>query len=183
MFFKMRSAYSVAAISAVLTVAAVASAKYKAGNPEILVHAKGPLGLRIDGKSHKLSIEEGEKSVTFRTFVNTIDTGNGMRNEHMQKRLGQILDITLTVPKDKADPKKSGSVGGLLNFHGVSKPVTVNYTVDGSHVNAKFSFNVFDHFPVNDKFSKDDQDKLLCNTGVCAKPGVDVEVNFDVKNE
>lgn len=192
MFFKMRSAYSVAALSAVLTVAAVASAAYKAENASVVVHAKGPLGLNIDGKSSKLIVEETDKSVTFKTFLNTIDTGNGMRNTHMQKRLGhghnakgdevEMFAITLSVPKDKVDSKKGGSVTGTLTFHGVSKPVKVDYSIDGSkHVSAKFELNVFDHFPVTPKFSQDEKDKLLCNTGVCAKPEVKVEVSFDLK--
>ena len=192
MFFKMRSAYSVATISAILTAAAVASAAYKAENPSVVIHAKGPLGLNIDGKSSKLVVEEGDKTVSFKTFLNTIDTGNGMRNTHMQKRLGhgfnadgkevEMFEIKLSIPKDKVDSKKSGSVTGNLSFHGVSKPVKVEYSIDGSkHVSAKFEFNVFDHFPVTPKFSADDKDKLLCNTGVCAKPEVKVEVSFDLK--
>lgn len=192
MFFKMRSAYSVAATSAILTVAAVASAAYKAENPSVVVHAKGPLGLNIDGKSSKLVVEETDKSVSFKTFLNTIDTGNGMRNTHMQKRLGhghnaegkeiELFAVTLSVPKDKVDSKKGGSVTGTLTFHGVSKPVKVEYSIDGSkHVSAKFDFNVFDFFPVTPKFTAEDKEKLLCNTGVCAKPEVKVEVSFDLK--
>jgi hypothetical protein len=192
MFFKMRSAYSVAAISTILTAAAVASASYKAENPSVVIHAKGPLGLNIEGKSTKLIVEESDKSVSFKTFLNTIDTGNGMRNSHMQKRLGhgfnsegkdiEIFEIKLSIPKDKVDSKKGGSVNGTLSFHGVSKPVKVEYSIEGNkHVSAKFEFNVFDHFPVTPKFTAKDKDDLLCNTGVCAKPEVKVDVSFDLK--
>src|SRR4051812_35902270 len=86
MSFKMRSTYFAAALSAVLTVAAVASAKYKAHDPKILVHPKGPAGMAIEGKSNKLMIDEDDKNVTFKTFLNTIDTDNSMRNKHMQER-------------------------------------------------------------------------------------------------
>jgi len=203
MFFKMRSAYSVAVLSAALTVAAVASANYKAENAEIVVHAKGPLGMSIDGKSNKLIIDENEKTITFKTYLNTIDTGNGMRNEHMQKRMGKVIkkdahgkaerdgdgkpvtvdhfDIKLSVPKDKVDPAKGGTVDGTLTFHKVSLPTKVNYSVNGNRVSAKFEFNVNDFFPVTDGFTKAEKDKLLCNTGVCAKPEVKVEVNFNFK--
>jgi len=87
------------------------------------------------------------------------------------------------VPKDKIDEKKGGTVPGSLNFHGVTKPVSVDYSVkDGKRVEAKFSFNLLEHFPlVKEKFTQEDKDKLLCNTGVCAKPEVKVEVNFDFK--
>src|SRR5436305_30153 len=86
MFFKIRSIYVTAALSAVLTVAAVASAKYKAENSKIVFHAKGPGGLAIEGKSSTLKITEDDKSVTFKTYMNTLDTGIGKRNEHMLKR-------------------------------------------------------------------------------------------------
>ena len=205
MLFKMRSAYSIAVLSAALTVAAVASAAYKAENAEVLVHAKGPLGLSIDGKSKKLIIEENDKTVTFKTFLNSIDTGNSMRNEHMQKRLGKVakkdaqgkcerdtegkpvweekphLEIKLSVPKDKIDPAKGGTVEGTLSFHRVSKPQKVTYSVAGNRVSASFEFNVHDFFTPNEGYSKEDKEKLLCNTGVCAKPEVKVEVKFDYK--
>ena len=91
MFFKMRSACYAAAISTVLTVAAVASAKYAASAPKILVHAKGPAGMSIDGESKTLKIDENDNTVTFRTYLNTIDTKNGGLNTHMQQRLGKIV--------------------------------------------------------------------------------------------
>lgn len=202
MLFKLRSAYFAAVISSALTVAAVASAAYKADNPEIVVHAKGPLGMSIEGKSKKLIIEETDKAVVFKTFLNTIDTANSMRNEHMAKRLGKVakkdgegkferkdgkpvwvdhFEIKLSVPKGQVDPAKGGTVDGTLTFHQVSKPTKVTYTVDGNRVTAKFGFNVHDFFPPNEVFSKEDREKLLCNTGVCAKPEVTVDVKFNYK--
>jgi polyisoprenoid-binding protein YceI len=174
MFFKIRSIYATAALSAVLTVAAVASAKYKAGSPQIVFHAKGAGGLAIDGKSSKLMISEDDKTVTFKTFLNTMDTGIGKRNEHMQERFeaDKFPDITLSVPKDKIDDKGGGSVPGTLTLHGVSKPVTVNYKVSDKHVKADFAFNVKNHGI---------DDKKLCAFSVCARPDVTVEVNFDIK--
>ncbi len=69
MFFKMRTAYFVAAISSVLTVAAVASAKYAVDAPKIQVHAKGPAGMSIEGVSNTLKVDEDDKTVTFKTFL------------------------------------------------------------------------------------------------------------------
>jgi polyisoprenoid-binding protein YceI len=175
MFFKMRSAYFVAALSAVLSVAAVASAKYKAQNSKVLVHAKGPAGMKIEGKSSNLVIDEGEKSVTFKTFLNSIDTDNGQRNKHMQERFEaeKFPDIKLTVDKDKIDEKKGGKVSGSLKFHGVSKPVEVSYAVNGKHVHASFGLNVGDYGIDKDK---------LCAFGVCAQSDVSIEVDFDLKD-
>jgi polyisoprenoid-binding protein YceI len=174
MLFKIRSMYVTAAISAVLTVAAVASAKYKAENSKIVFHAKGPGGLAIEGKSSTLKIAEDDKAYIFTTFMNTLDTGIGKRNEHMQKRFKatEYPEIVLTVAKDKVDPKKSGSAPGSLKFHGAQKPVTFKYTVDGKHVSANFEFNVKD-------FGITDDD--VCEMHVCAKPDVKVDVDFDLK--
>jgi len=172
MFFKMRSAYFVAATSCVLTVAAVASAKYKASSPKVVVHAKAP-GMKIEGTSSNLVIDESDKTVTFKTFLNSINTGNGMRNTHMQERMDakNHNDITLTVDKDKIDSKKGGTVQGLLNFHGVKKSYPVNYTVKDKHVSGSFAFNVNDHGVGKEQ---------LCAFHVCAEPGVTIDVAFDL---
>jgi hypothetical protein len=184
MFFKMRSAYSVAAISAILTVAAVASAKYKAESPKVQMHAKGPAGMSIDGTSSTLNISEDDKTVNFTTFLNTIDTKNSKRNEHMQKRLGYVkkgdkdveaFEIKLSVPKDKVDPKKGGSVGGTLTFHNQSKPVTVKYDVSGKHIHATFGFDVTKHGIAEEDLCFEPKTK-----SICAKTNVEVEVDFDL---
>ncbi|HEX3777491.1 MAG TPA: YceI family protein [Polyangiaceae bacterium] len=171
--FKVRSLYFTAALSALLTFAAVASAKYKVDRPSIVFHAHGPGGLKIDGKSSTLKISEDDKSVTFKTYMNTLDTGIGKRNDHMQKRFkaSDYPEITLTVSKDKIDAHKGGTVPGTLNFHGKSKSVNVTYKVDGKHIDASFGFNVKDYGITDDD---------VCELGVCAKPDVSVDVSFDL---
>ena len=136
----MRSAYFVAALASVLTVAAAASATYGAQNSKIQVHAKGPAGMSIEGVSSTLKIEEDDKNVKFKTFLNTIDTKNSKRNDHMQDRLEAKKHgaIVLSVAKGLIDAKKGGSVPAKLMFHGVEKDVTVKYDVSGKHVHASF---------------------------------------------
>ena len=174
MLFKIRSVYFTAAISAVLTVAAVASANYKASGPEINFHAKGPGGLAINGKSTKLLIDEDDKTITFKSFLNTMDTGIGKRNDHMQERFNaaKYPEITLTVPKDKVSTKGSGTVSGTLTFHGKPKPVTVTYSVKDGKVEASFNINVADYGI--------DPEKDLCRFQVCAKPDVSIDVHFSL---
>jgi polyisoprenoid-binding protein YceI len=178
MFFKMRSAYFVAAVSAVLSVAAVASAKYKTEKPQIVVHAKGPAGMKIEGKSSKLVIDEDDKTITFKTFLNSIDTGNGQRNTHMQERFeaAKFSDIRLTLDKAAIDTKeKEGKVvDGTLTLHGKTKNgVKVKYDLKGKHVHAKFDFDVTQHGIDKDQ---------LCAFHVCADPAGWVEVDFDLKD-
>jgi|SRR6188768_298047 len=186
MFFKMRSVYFAAVVSSALTLAAVASAKYGAGSPKIQVHAKGPAGMSIDGTSSTLKVDEDEKNVTFKTYLNTIDTKNGGRNTHMQQRLGKVskngkledhFEIRLIVPKDKVDVSKgSGSVPGTLDFHDMSKPVTVNYEIKDKHVKAKFGFDVLKHGVKEEDLCFEPKTK-----SICAKAHVEVEVEFDLK--
>jgi polyisoprenoid-binding protein YceI len=107
--------------------------------------------------------------------MNSMDTGIGKRNEHMQERFkaAQHPAIVLTVAKDKCDPKKGGTVPGTLEFHGVKKPVSVKYSVDGKHVIASFAFNIKDHGITDDD---------VCEMHVCARPDVKVDVDFDLKD-
>jgi len=178
MFFKMRSAYFVAATSTVLTLAAVASAKYSVEAPKIEVHAKGPAGMSIDGVSHTLKVSEDDSTVKFTTFLNTIDTKNAKRNEHLQDRFEakKFGAITLTVPKDKVSLSKGGTVPGTLSFHGISKAVSVKYEVSGAHVKASFGFEVMNHGIKEEDLCFEPKTK-----SICAKNHVDVEVEFDAK--
>jgi YceI-like protein len=192
MFFKMRSACYAVAISTVLTVAAVASAKYSAGSPKVQVHAKGPAGMSIDGESKTLKIDEDEKTVTFRTYLNTIDTKNGGRNAHMQQRLGKVskkdkdgkvelrdhFEISLSVAKDKLDlTRGGGTVPGTLSFHAVSKSVMVKYELTkDKHVKASFGFDVTQHGVKEEDLCFEPKTK-----SICAKAHVDVDVEFDLK--
>ena len=180
MFFKMRSAYFAAVISSVLTVAAVASAKYAAQNPKIQVHAKGPAGMSIEGVSNTLKIDEDDNSVKFKTFLNTIDTKNSKRNDHMQERLESKKHglIMLSVPKTLVDAKKGATVPGKLTFHGVEKDVSVKYEVSGKHIHATFGFDVLKHGVKEEDLCFEPKTK-----SICAKTHVDVEVDFDLKDK
>lgn len=199
MLFKMRSAYFAAVLSSVLTVAAVASAKYGAANSKIQVHAKGPAGMSIDGTSSTLKVDEDEKNVTFKTYLNTIDTKNSGRNGHLQQRLGRVakkdkdgkpkkndkgevemedrFEIRVVVPKDKVDiTKGAGTVDGTLVFHDVSKPVSIKYEIKDKHVNASFGFDVLKHGVREEDLCFEPKTK-----SICAKAHVDIEVEFDLK--
>jgi len=180
MFFKMRSAYVVAALSTVLTVAAVASAKYKAQDPKIQVHAKGPAGMSIDGVSKTLKIDQDDKSYRFKTYLNTIDTKNSKRNDHMQDRLEakRYGEIVLSAPLAAVDPKKGGAFKGQLMFHGKEKEVDVKYSVSGKHIHATFGFDVTHHGVKEEDLCFEPKTK-----SICAKTRVDVEVDFDVQEK
>ena len=189
MFFKMRSAYFVATLASVLTVAAVASAKYSVTAPKILMKAKGPVGVKIDGESNDLTFIEGETNFIFKTKLSKMDTKNPGRNEHMKTRFeaSTFDEITLSVPKDKVDisntPKdKEGNdvprwVKGTLKFHGIEREkLVIGYTVKDKRVNAFFTFDVLKH---------NIPEKNLCfeprTKSICAQKDVELKVEFTVK--
>jgi len=171
MSFKKRSVYFVAALSAVLSLAAVASAKYKAQNAEVKIHVEGPPGMSVDGASSNLVIDETDKTITFKTFLNSMDTKNKLRNKHMFERFDGAThkDVTLTVDKDKI--KKGGTIDGTLKFHGVSRPVKVHYAVKDKEVSANFEFLVTNHGVKED---------AICYLKVCVNPKVAVTAKFDL---
>lgn len=180
MLFKMRSAYFVAAACSILTVTAVASAKYKLQNQQIQVKAYGPGGMEINGKSSNLVLDESDKTLSFKGFLNAVNTGISKRNEHLQERFDAKEDkynsVVVTIPKDAIDEKvkTDATVKGTLKFHDQSKPVLVTYSVnEKKHVNASFSFKVTDHGI---------DAKKLCYMGVCAKETVKVIVDFDLSS-
>jgi len=192
MSFKMRSAYFVAAISAALTVAAVASAKYAVDSPKIQIHAKGK-AISLDGVSHTLKIKEDDSNLTFTTYLNTFDTKNAKRNEHMQERVGRkpgkdkdgkdieidLFEIKLAVPKDKVDAKKGGKVEGQLTFREATKKVPVTYVVTDKHVHATFDLDVSNYGVKWEKLCLDPEHPVKLT---CVDPAVNVEVDFDLKD-
>jgi polyisoprenoid-binding protein YceI len=174
MFFKMRSAYIVAAMSAVLTVAAVASAKYKAENKAIVVKAVGPASMKFDGKSSSLVIDETDTTVTFKSMLNEFKTGIDMRDGHIAKRFdtAKYPDVKLTIQKADVEGKPSGKVKGELAYHGKKSSVDVNYKITDKHVHADFGFDITAHGITSEH---------LCQFGVCAQGAVTVAVDFDLK--
>jgi polyisoprenoid-binding protein YceI len=102
---------------------------------EVTVHAHGPAGLRIEGKSAEVSLEEEASALVFRVPLAPIDTGIGLRNRHLREALEaekfptaslRVARASLTVPTDAA-PLFEGTATGELTLHGQVRPVSVRY--------------------------------------------------------
>lgn len=178
MSFKIRSVYTAAILSAVMTVAAVASAKYSASDVKLTVFAHGPIGFDIKGESKKLDVTEDDKNVNFRAYFNAIDTKNSTRNEHMQKRVGKNqTDVILSIAKSDIEKKKaSGTVKGVLQLNKVKKDVSIAYTYDAATKKAHGSFAI----DIVKDFGVDGEE--LCNKGICAKPNVEITADLTLNN-
>ena len=106
----------------------------RASDASVTVLAHGPAGLRIDGKSRELSVEDDGTTVTFKVPLAPIDTGIGLRNRHMRESLEaerfpvaslRIRRSEIAFPRDGAPTQ--GTVKGELTLHGQSHPALVRY--------------------------------------------------------
>src|SRR5439155_17165487 len=66
-------------VLAVLTEGAIALSSTK-GNNSVTVLARGPAGLRIEGKGSEVSLEEDDSALTFKVPLAPIETGISLRD-------------------------------------------------------------------------------------------------------
>src|SRR5882672_7525917 len=109
----------------------------RAGESSVRVRARGPAGLRIEGKSSQIDFEEDASAPTFKVPIAPIETGIGLRDRHLREALeaekfpAAILRVSrseLTFPKEH-DPAE-GTAQGDLTLHGRSRPVQVRYRAE-----------------------------------------------------
>ncbi len=103
----------------------------------VTVLARGPAGLRIEGKSATVSFEEDASALTFKVPLAPIETGIGLRDRHLREMLeaekfpAAILRVPrseLTFPKEREAAE--GTARGELMLHGRSRPVEVQYRAE-----------------------------------------------------
>ena len=114
------------------SIAQPAVALERAGDVTVL--ARGPAGLRIEGKSTEVSLAEEPSALLFKVPLAPIDTGIGLRNRHLRESLevDKFPDATLRVRRADLEFPKEGSpvesqVTGELMLHGHARLVPVRY--------------------------------------------------------
>lgn len=117
------------------SIAQEAGAEERAGDVTVL--ARGPGGIRIEGRSTEVSLAEEASALLFKVRLATIDTGIGLRNRHLRASLevDKFPDATLQVKLADLEFPKEGSpvesqVTGELMLHGHSRPVPVRYRAE-----------------------------------------------------
>jgi polyisoprenoid-binding protein YceI len=122
------------AILLLVASAPTAFALGRASDASVTVLAHGPAGLRVDGKSRELSVEDDGTTLTFKVPLAPIDTGIGLRNRHMRESLEaerfpvallRVPKAEIAFPRDGAPTQ--GTVRGELTLHGQSHPALVRY--------------------------------------------------------
>ncbi|TMA73067.1 MAG: YceI family protein [Deltaproteobacteria bacterium] len=123
-------------VLAVLTEGAIALSSTK-GNNSVTVLARGPAGLRIEGKGSEVSLEEDDSALTFKVPLAPIETGISLRDVHLHQMLEadkypaatlRISRSQLTFPRER-EPVEQTAEGGLT-LHGQSRTVKVHYRAE-----------------------------------------------------
>lgn len=171
------------AVTAVtLAVALPADAAFgRAREGAVSFFAKGPAGLKIEGKTSEITVSEESGKVHFVVPLANLDTGISLRNKHMREKYLEVSKYpnaelvversALKLPDDAKDA--AGMVSGSMSIHGKSQPVNVTYKVHRSGAAYQFEGNVpldIGQFGIN----------VPSYAGVTVKPGIDVVVRAKV---
>ena len=161
---------------ALTTVPSSASLAGSGGSVEFT--AVGPAGLKINGRASSIVASEEGANVSITVPLAQLDTGIGLRNDHMRTKYLETQkypNAVLTVPRAALPLPAGGSadVMGQLTLHGKTKPVKAHCEVskDGSGYAVKGSFRVsMTEYGI-------EQPSFA---GATVKPDVDVHASFHV---
>lgn len=167
-----------------LTLASYAQAfTLKTNGGDVKFVAVGKPGfLKIKGTSNgsyakgNLQLSSDSLAGDFEFDLNVLDTGIGLRNEHMKEKYLEVKKFPsaklslkpLSLTKKDIANKIEKEFAGTLSLHGVEKPITGKFTYAPQEklAVARFTINVSDY--------KIDVPKYL---GVTVSETVDIEVN------
>lgn len=89
-----------------------------------------------------------DASFSFTVAVNSINTGNGMKNKHaISDKWFDAKKFPTIVFKSSSFSKSGDSytVKGDMTVHGITKDVSVPFSFEGNKIEAKFSVNRLDY--------------------------------------
>jgi hypothetical protein len=167
----------------VTSIALAAYAKLEEIDGDSSVNIEGSaIGMSIPGSTKNFSFSDAGDAYKFEVDVHTIDTGLGLRNEHLRKYFSQkkaILEVpksAVTLPGD--NDKKDGNASGKFTLNGKSKG------------NQKFSYRAKRtgsdyHVQGLMTISLADYGLKLCKFGdtLCANDEVKVKVKFKLRDK
>ncbi len=148
---------------------------------DVTILARGPAGLRIEGKSTEVSLENEPSALLFKVPLAPIDTGINLRNRHLRESLevDKFPEATLRVMRGELKFPKEGSpvesqVTGELMLHGRSRPVPVHYRAErrpggSTRIAGSLQLNM-----------RDFQIAPPSYLGVAVSPDVKVDINLTV---
>jgi polyisoprenoid-binding protein YceI len=179
-----RRSILVTIVFSILTFSLVASARLvSAGDVDVRFLALGPAGMKINGKSGELNVEEKDGKIVHTAPLTNLKTGIGLRDKHLRGYLetDKYPNATLVVDKSKLtlpeDNKTSrGSATGQFTLHGVTKPLKFSYrakrTGSDYHVQGLADVDIRDH-----------KVEVPCYLGVCVQPVVKLKIKYKLRDQ
>ena len=166
---------------ALLTEGAIALSGY-GDRSSVTVLARGPAGLRIEGKGSEVSVAEDGAALTFTVPLAPLDTGMGLRDLQMREILEaekypaavlRVARTSLSFPREHQVTEET--VDGELTLHGQSRPVKVHYRAelagsDITRVSGSLQLDIRD-FDI----------KAPSYLGMTVAPKIEVRVELSVK--
>jgi polyisoprenoid-binding protein YceI len=166
------------AVSASVFVASVALAKLSAGSGTAKFTASGPGGLRIEGSTEGVTVDDRGAEIVIVVPMSALSTGISLRDKHMKERYletGKFPKAELHVKRDTIQALSggatSGNVDGMLQLHGVEKHVATSYVASKSG----------DEYAVTAKMDIDMREfgiEVPSYLGMSVKPNITVNVAF-----
>lgn len=133
----LKNIFTLGLVAAALSLPTFADAKLGgASGQAVTFTAVGPAGMKIEGKSADLSVNDDATNITVIVPLANLKTGIDLRDKHMREKyleVGKFPNAELQVPraslKFPADGSpSSGQAQGTLKIHGKSKAVTFSYS-------------------------------------------------------
>lgn len=156
-----------------LAASAAAAAPITVKDAKVAFVARATGGLKVSGESSKLAARDEGDSYRFVLKPETLDTGIGLRDNHMRKALEveKFPTAQIVIPKADVAGKASGSLKGKLTLHGITKPISITYRSEAGGGGLAVSASL-----------KVDMKQFAIETpsylGVSVKPEVEIEVQF-----
>jgi polyisoprenoid-binding protein YceI len=182
----LRNSKSVLLLTAIsVAIPGVATAAFTTGaGGHVHFLAIGPAGMKIAGESSEVKVSETASNVVIDVPLAPLKTGISLRDSHMRDKYLEVAkypDAILTVGKPSlklpSDGGASeGDAAGELALHGKKKQITFHYKVKRTAATYRVSGTV--HVDMRD-FGIETPGYL----GVSVKPGVDVDVEFQAKDQ
>lgn len=156
----------------------------RSGDAQVVAHATGTAGMKIDATTGELRVNEGPDAITLTVPLGTLRTGIGLRDRHMREKYLEVDKYpnaevvvkrsTLKFPDDGKET--TADAAATMTLHGKTRPVTLRYgarrTGESYAVRGSTSINITD-FGI----------KQPGYMGVNVNPVVNIDVRFQVADK
>ena len=152
------------------------------GKPMVGFFATGPAGLNIEGHAASLSVTDREKAIEIDVPVNTLETGIGLRDEHLRDYIHakDHPSAQLVVPRSAlsfpADGKQGGGKAtGELSLNG--KKHSLPFSYQARRVGSQYQVQALATIDIRDHGIE-----VPCYLKICVQPEVKIKVKFQIED-